>query len=381
MTIRVGVADDQALVRDGLGVQLDLAPDLELVGVAADGEQAVELARAKRPDVLLMDVRMPVLDGIAATRRIVADPSCAGVRVLVLTTFDVDEHVYDALRAGASGFLLKDATPEELVQAVRVVASGEALLAPRVTSRLVRELVRRPPATPRVAGRLDELTPREREVLVLVGGRPVQRRDRRAGWWSARPRPRPTSAGSSPSSEARDRAQLVVLAYEAGLVTPGGSRLAASPRRRGRSACRGRHGRRTGRAGAGCAGELRRRSPMTPPAPPPTRRPPTPGRHEVPEASRRREAAVVQRVREHGRDAQPALPAHRRRAGRARLPRRACSGWSCCRWCWRCCSRRCCGRPCASCAGAARRRRSPRSACCWWRCCCSAASSAASRRR
>ena len=144
MTIRVGICDDQALVRDGLRVQLGLASDIEVVGEAADGEQAVALARRAQPDVLLMDVRMPRMDGIEAVRRIASDPATSRVRTLILTTFDLDEHVYGALAAGASGFLLKDATPEEIVHAIRVVASGEALLAPSVTARLVREFARRP---------------------------------------------------------------------------------------------------------------------------------------------------------------------------------------------------------------------------------------------
>ncbi|MDT7550685.1 MAG: hypothetical protein QOE84_3079, partial [Actinomycetota bacterium] len=168
MTIRVALCDDQALVRDGLQVQLGLADGIEVVGTAADGEQAVVLARRELPDVLVMDIRMPVLDGIEATRRIVKDPATEGVRVLILTTFDLDEHVYAALAAGASGFLLKDATPEEIVHAVRVVAAGESLLAPSVTSRLVREFATRPtPGTPR-NDRLAGLTEREVEVLRLV---------------------------------------------------------------------------------------------------------------------------------------------------------------------------------------------------------------------
>ena len=179
MTIRVAICDDQALVRDGLRVQLGYADDIEVVGEASDGEQAVALARRERPDVLLMDVRMPRLDGIAATRLVVADPACAGVRVLVLTTFDVDETVFAALAAGASGFLLKDATPEEIVHGVRVVAAGESLLAPSVTSLLVREYARRPTSGRPRGDLLAALTERETEVLHARRPGALQRRDRR----------------------------------------------------------------------------------------------------------------------------------------------------------------------------------------------------------
>jgi DNA-binding NarL/FixJ family response regulator len=220
MRIRVGICDDQALVRDGLRVQLGYAEDIDVVGEASDGEQAVALARRERPDVLVMDVRMPRLDGIGATRAIVADPDCAGVRVLVLTTFDVDESVFAALAAGASGFLLKDATPEEIVHAVRIVASGESLLAPSVTSMLVREYARRS-ATGRPRGEdLAALTARENEVLKLVaqGSSNAEIADRLVI--------SPATAKTHVSRVlaklgARDRAQLVVIAYEAGLVVPG----------------------------------------------------------------------------------------------------------------------------------------------------------------
>ncbi len=220
MTIRVGICDDQPLLRDGLRVHLGLVGDLDIVGEAANGEQAVALARQERPDVLVMDVRMPVLDGIEATRRIVGGPGTENVKVLILTTFDLDEHVYAALSAGASGFLLKDATPDELVHAVRVVAAGEALLAPRVTSRLVREFARRPAGRPR-RELLASLTQRETEVLQLVA----------AGLSNAELAQRLVISHATAKTHVsriltklglRDRAQLVVAAYEAGLAIPGG---------------------------------------------------------------------------------------------------------------------------------------------------------------
>jgi DNA-binding NarL/FixJ family response regulator len=220
VTIRVGLCDDQALVRDGLRVQLGLAGGIEVVGTAADGEQAIALARRELPHVLVMDIRMPVLDGIEATRRIARDPSTAGVRVLVLTTFDLDEHVYAALAAGASGFLLKDATPEEIVQGVRVVAAGESLLAPSVTSRLVREFATRPTGGRPRDDRLASLTEREVEVLRLVASGLSN------GELADRLVLSPATVKTHVSRilsklGLRDRAQLVVAAYEAGLVVPG----------------------------------------------------------------------------------------------------------------------------------------------------------------
>jgi DNA-binding NarL/FixJ family response regulator len=219
VTIRVGICDDQPLLRDGLRVQLGLAGGLEVVGEAANGEQAVALARRERPDVLIMDVRMPVLDGIEATRRIVGGAGTGDVKVLILTTFDLDEHVYAALAAGASGFLLKDATPEDLAHAVRVVAAGESLLAPTVTSRLVREFARRSAGRPRREV-LAALTHREVEVLQLVA----------TGLSNAELAERLVVTHATAKTHVsrilaklglRDRAQLVVAAYEAGLVIPG----------------------------------------------------------------------------------------------------------------------------------------------------------------
>jgi len=220
MSIRVGIADDQAIIRDGLRVQVSLAGDLEFVGEASNGDQAVALARQQRPDVLLMDVRMPVLDGIEATRRIVADRATEAVRVVVLTTFDLDDYVYGALRAGASGFLLKDATPEELLGAIRVVADGGALITPQVTRRLIAEFAARP-GTGRPNRRIaDVLTERESEVLGLVG----------RGLSNAEIADRLVLSPLTSKTHVsriltklglRDRAQLVVAAYESGLIVPG----------------------------------------------------------------------------------------------------------------------------------------------------------------
>jgi DNA-binding NarL/FixJ family response regulator len=220
--IRVLLADDQALIRAGFRVLLEAAGDLEVVGEAVDGRQAVDLARRGRADVVLMDIRMPGMDGLEATRRIAADDDLAGVKVIILTTFESDEYVYQAIREGASGFLVKDTEPADLLQAVRVVARGDALLSPSVTRRLITDLAARPaPATARAAGRpLSGLTAREREVMSLVA----------AGLSNdeigARLYLSPLTAKTHVSRimtklGARDRAQLVVLAYETGLVTPG----------------------------------------------------------------------------------------------------------------------------------------------------------------
>jgi DNA-binding NarL/FixJ family response regulator len=214
--IRVLLAEDQAIVRAGFRALLNAQPDLEVAGEAADGRQAVALTRRVRPDVALMDVRMPELDGIEATRQITADPSTASTRVLVLTTFEIDEYVFGALRAGASGFLLKGGMPADLLAAIRLVAAGEALLAPSVTKRLIEAYVARPEQLPAPSG-LDELTARELEVLRLVARGDNNREIAQALQLS------PLTAKTHVSRilaklGARDRVQLVVIAYQAGLV-------------------------------------------------------------------------------------------------------------------------------------------------------------------
>ena len=219
--ILVGVADDQPLIRAGLRAMFAHAADVTLVGEAADGRAAVDLARRHRPHVLLMDVRMPVMDGIEATRRIASDPASAGVRVVVLTTFDADEYVYGALRAGASGFLLKDAPPEQVFAAVRVVAAGDALIDPAVTRRVIAEFARRePPQQPPPAPALAQLTEREREVLALVA-RGLSNAELAERLVISHATAKTHVARILAKLRARDRAQLVMLAYESGLARPG----------------------------------------------------------------------------------------------------------------------------------------------------------------
>jgi DNA-binding NarL/FixJ family response regulator len=222
--IRVLIADDQALVRTGFRVILNAEPDLEVVGEAADGRETIEAVRTQRPDVVLMDIRMPNLDGIEATRRLAA--AAHAPRVLILTTFDLDQYVYEALRAGASGFLLKDATAEELLQAVRVVAAGEALLSPSITRRLIADYARRPPPNERPAA-LDELTPRELEVLRLIA-RGLSNRDIARKLVLGDATIKTHVARIFAKLDLHDRTQAVVLAYETGLVTPGESETATS---------------------------------------------------------------------------------------------------------------------------------------------------------
>ncbi|MFD3995226.1 response regulator [Streptomyces sp. NPDC058583] len=218
--IRVVLADDQTLVRAGFRSILSDEEDLQVVGEAGDGEQAITLARELRPDVVLMDIRMPVLDGLEATRRITADERLAGVRVVILTTFDADDHVYGALRAGASGFLVKDTEPMELLHAVRVVARGDALIAPAVTRRLIAEFAGRADRQPDPSPRLNALTEREREVLGLVGA--GLSNDEIARRLVLSPATAKTHVSRIMTKLAvRDRAQLVILAYESGMITPG----------------------------------------------------------------------------------------------------------------------------------------------------------------
>jgi DNA-binding NarL/FixJ family response regulator len=217
--IRVLVADDQVLVRTGFTMLLDLEDDITVVGQAATGAEAVELARAHRPDVVLMDIRMPVLDGIKATAQIAGTRGLDRVKVLILTTYDTDEYVFEALAAGASGFLLKDSGPAELLHAVRVVAAGEALLAPRITRRLIAQFTAARSAQHAADERLAVLTQREREVLALVG-RGMSNDEIAAELTLSPATARTHVSRAMVKLAARDRAQLVVVAYQTGLVRP-----------------------------------------------------------------------------------------------------------------------------------------------------------------
>jgi DNA-binding NarL/FixJ family response regulator len=218
--IRVVLADDQELVRAGFRVLIESANDIDVVGEASDGEQAVMMVAGERPDVVLMDIRMPNVDGLEATRRIRELDGAEAVRILILTTFDLDEYVHDALRAGASGFLLKDSSPTALLDAVRVVHRGEALLAPSVTRRLIEEFARRPDPGQRPPAALDMLTEREREVLALVAGGLSNAEI--AEHLVVSPATSKTHVSRVMAKlNARDRAQLVMIAYETGLVQPG----------------------------------------------------------------------------------------------------------------------------------------------------------------
>ncbi len=218
--IRVLVVDDQELVRDGFAVLLSLCDDIEVVGQAANGGEAVALAAVERPDVVLMDIRMPAMDGLEATRRLAADARTASCRVLILTTFDLDEYVFEALRAGASGFLLKDTRREELVEAVRVVARGDALLAPSVTRRLIAEFADQPSLDSRQVRLLLAVTDREREVLLAIA-RGESNADIAASLFMGAGTVKTHVSHLLTKVGVRDRAQLVMFAYESGLVRPG----------------------------------------------------------------------------------------------------------------------------------------------------------------
>lgn len=218
MSIRVVIADDQALVRAGFVALLNAQDDIEVVGEADNGEQAVRMARELTPDVVLMDIRMPVMDGLAATREIAAEPALAAVKVVVLTTFELDEYVFEAMRAGATGFLVKHTEPADLVKAVEVVAGGDALLSPSVTRRLVEEFASHAKPAPTTV--LSELTDREREVMALVAEGLTNAEIAERLFMS------PATARTHVSRillklNARDRTQLVVMAYESGMVRPG----------------------------------------------------------------------------------------------------------------------------------------------------------------
>jgi DNA-binding NarL/FixJ family response regulator len=217
--IRVGLADDQGLVRSGFAALLDAEDDMTVVGQAGNGEEAVHLAGQQRPDVLLMDIRMPVLDGIEATRRIAGRDELRAVHVIILTTFDLDEYIFDALRAGAAGFLVKDTDAAELIRGVRVVAAGEALLSPVVTRRLISEFAARTRTPRRVPG-VAELTAREREVVTLIAAG-LSNEEIASQLYVSNSTVKTHAGRAMMKLSARDRAQLVVFAYETGLAQPG----------------------------------------------------------------------------------------------------------------------------------------------------------------
>jgi DNA-binding NarL/FixJ family response regulator len=217
--VRVVLADDQPLIRAGLRMLLDAEDDIEVVGEAADGAAAIALVRRLVPDVVVMDVRMPGVDGLEATRTIAADDSLAAVKVVVLTTFDLDEYVFEALRSGATGFLLKDSEPVELVRAVRLASTGEALMSPSVTRRLIAEFASRPEHRPVDTRALRDLTDREREVVALVAGG-LSNEEIAETLFISPATARTHVSRAMTKLAARDRAQLVVIAYESGLVTP-----------------------------------------------------------------------------------------------------------------------------------------------------------------
>ncbi len=224
--IRVLVADDQALVRGGFRSILETQPDMDVVGEAGDGQEAVELTASTAPDVVLMDIRMPRLDGIAATSTILASPTPP--KVLILTTFDLDDYVYEALRAGASGFLLKSAPPRELADAIRTVALGDALLAPSITRRLIEDYVARPRRAVRPDGAFERLTARETEVLMLIA-RGLSNAEIAASLYLAEPTVKTHVTRVLTKLGVRDRVHAVVLAYESGVVQPGSDGTPGTP--------------------------------------------------------------------------------------------------------------------------------------------------------
>jgi DNA-binding NarL/FixJ family response regulator len=217
--IRVVLADDQPLIRAGLRMLLDAEDDVDVIGEADDGRAAVEVVRRVQPDVVVMDIRMPEVDGLEATREIVADPTLEAVRVVVLTTFDLDEYVFEAIRSGATGFLLKDAEPDDLVRAVRAASEGEALMSPSVTRRLIAEFAARPEHRTVTTDALQVLTEREREVVALVAGG-LSNDEIAETLFISRATARTHVSRAMTKLGARDRAQLVVAAYESGLVSP-----------------------------------------------------------------------------------------------------------------------------------------------------------------